>query len=135
MLFVVTVGIGIFTLVLAIVLDDTYGWREGISIACIISSVLAWFAAVIMFFIIAANNLGAQGTIAANQQRYESLVYQLNNDLYDNDNDLGKKDLYNQIQEWNEYLATGKAMQHDFWLGVFYSDIYDQFEFIELNKE
>lgn len=135
MLFVVTVGIGVLALVLAIVLDDTYGWREGISIACVISSILAWFAAVIMIFIIAVNNLGAQGAIAGNQQRYESLMYQLNNDLYDNDNDLGKKDLYNQIQEWNEDLAIGKAMQNDFWVGIFYPDIYDQFEFIELEKE
>lgn len=78
------------------------------------------------------NNLGIQGQIAKNEQRYESLVYQLENNLYDNDNDIGKKELYNQIQKWNEDLANGKAMQHDIWVGVFYPNIYDHFEFIEL---
>lgn len=77
-------------------------------------------------------NVGAAGKIAANEQRYESLVYQLENNLYDNYNDIGKKELYNQIQNWNEDLATGKAMQHDIWIGVFWADIYDHFEFIEL---
>lgn len=77
-------------------------------------------------------NLTAKGFVEACKQRYYSLVYQLENNLYDNDNDLGKKELYNQIQKWNEDLAKGKALQNDFWLGVFYPDVYDQFDFIEL---
>lgn len=95
-------------------------------------SVLCFIAMVIMTICIIVNNSGISGLIAANQQRYDSLVYQLENDLYDNDNDLGKKELYNQIQAWNEDLAKGKALQHDIWVGIFWPDIYDQFEFIEL---
>lgn len=41
------------------------------------------------------NNAGARGSIGAYKERYESLMYQLENNLYDNDNDLGKKELYN----------------------------------------
>lgn len=77
-------------------------------------------------------NTEVSGKIASYEQRYESLVFQLENNLYNNDNDLGKKKLYNQIQRWNEDLARGKAMQDDIWLGVFWPDIYDDFEFIEL---
>ena len=95
-------------------------------------SVLCFIAIVIMTICIIVNNSGISGLIAANQQRYDSLVYQLENDLYDNDNDLGKKELYNQIQYWNEDLAKGKALQHDIWVGIFWPDIYDRFEFIEL---
>lgn len=80
-------------------------------------------------------NLGISGKIASFEQRYESLVFQLENNLYDNDNDFGKKELYNQIQRWNEDLARGKAMQDDIWLGVFWPDIYDDFEFIELEAQ
>lgn len=80
-------------------------------------------------------NMGVSGKIASYEQRYESLVFQLENNLYDNDNDLGKKELYNQIQSWNEDLARGKAMQDDIWLGVFWPDIYDDFEFIELEAQ
>lgn len=77
-------------------------------------------------------NLTVKGFVEVCKQRHYSLVYQLENNLYDNDNDLGKKELYNQIQEWNEDLAKGKALQNDFWLGAFYPDVYDQFDFIDL---
>lgn len=73
-----------------------------------------------------------KGDIAASQQLYDSLVYQLENNLYDNDNDIGKRELYDKVTEWNTDLARGQAMQHDFWFGIFYADIYDGFEFIEL---
>lgn len=73
----------------------------------------------------------ADAKIAVNHKRYESLVYQLENNLYDNDNDLGKKELYNEIREWNEDIAYYQNIQDNFWVGIFYPDIYDQFEFIE----
>lgn len=85
-----------------------------------------------MAIIAICNNIGIEGKIASCQQRYASLTYQLENNLYDNDNDLGKKELYDQIQAWNEDLAEGKAMQYDIWVGAFYPNIYDEFDFIEL---
>lgn len=89
-------------------------------------------ALIVMILVAVVNNAGYDGFVARNQAIYDSLTYQLENDLYDNDNDLGKKELYNQIQEWNKDLANGKAMTNDPWLGIFWIDAYDEFEFIEL---
>lgn len=66
------------------------------------------------------------------QVTYESLTYQLENDLYDNDNDFGKKELYDQITKYNQDVFTGKRMQRNFWSGVFTPNIYDNLELIEL---
>ena len=79
-----------------------------------------------------ATNVGIEGEIAAYNARYESLVYQLENDIYDNDNDIGKRDLIVDIERWNADLAKGKADQDDLWIGIFVPNIYDEFEFIEL---
>ncbi len=91
-------------------------------------------AAFISGIIIIDSNAALDAKIAEKQQVYNSLVYQLENDAYENDNDLGKKNLYDQIQNYNSNLAYYKGVQDDFWLGIFYPDIYDQFEFIEYSK-
>lgn len=79
-------------------------------------------------------NVGEDGFLAEKQQKCESLVYQLENNLYDNDNDLGKKQLYDQIQEYNSNVAFGKKMQNDLWIGIMIEDIYDDLELIEYNN-
>lgn len=80
-------------------------------------------------------HISADGIIAADKARYEMLVYQYENDIYDNDNDLGKRDLMMDIQDWNEDLAYYKKMQHNFWIGIYIPDVFDEFEYIELKKE
>lgn len=78
------------------------------------------------------NHAGKNGEIAYWEAKREMLVYQLENNIYENDNDLGKRDLMEDIVEYNTSLARKQANQDDFWIGIFVPDIYDQFEFIEL---
>ena len=108
--------------------DKYSGWTV---IGTCLSAIFIIIVFVMSVFVIDAH-LGLEAKIASNQQIYDSLVYQLENDLYDNDNDLGKKELYNQIQEWNKDLAYNKHIQNDLWNGIFYPNIYDQFNYIEL---
>lgn len=82
--------------------------------------------------VMVCNFTGLDGTVASMKSRYETLVYQYENDIYENDLDYGKRDLIKDIQEWNENLTRKQANQRDFWIGVFIPNIYDQFEFIEL---
>ena len=118
--------------VLAIVFFDSWNF-EWVSMLSTIFSTIAGIAFVVMLIVVIVNNVGVEASIEANKQRYESLIYQAENNLCENDNDLGKKELVNQIQEWNEDLARGKALQDDFWVGIFYADIYDEFEFIPMS--
>ena len=131
MIFWITLIAVVVFAVLAIVFFDSLDF-EWVSMLSTIISVIAGIAFVVMLIVVIANNVGVEASIEANKQRYESLIYQAENNLYENDNDLGKKELANQIQEWNEDLASGKALQDDFWVGIFYPDIYDEFNFIPM---
>ena len=118
--------------VVFLILNNNIWLEEWIGLVCEIILTISVITAVIMSIFVISENVGIEGKIASNEQRYEALVYQVENEIYENDNDVGKYELYNQVREWNEDLAKGKAMQNDFWFGIFYPDIFDKFEFIEL---
>ena len=131
MIFWITLVAFVVFLVLAIVFADSWDF-EWLGMLSTVIAFVAGIAAAIMLVVIIVNNVGVEASIESSKQRYDSLVYQAENNMYDNDNDLGKKELVNQIQEWNEDLARGKALQDDFWVGIFYADIYDEFDFIPM---
>ena len=95
-------------------------------------SVIGIFGIIASIVVLAINYIGIDGYIARMNTRYETLVYQYENDIYDNDNDLGKRELMVDIQNWNEDLSSRRERQRDFWIGIYIPNIYDQFEFIEL---
>lgn len=84
--------------------------------------------------ILCVNYIGIDGDVERNRVRYDSLMYQYENCLYDNDNDVGKKELMSEIQSWNEDLVWYKTMQRNPWIGIYIPDVYDQFDFIELRE-
>ena len=127
-IFVMLVVIGIICFIIYenTWLDDEWVFNIGVAF-----EVTGWVAVLVSIIIFAVNYIGLDGYIEENEARYESLVYQYENELYNNDNDVGKKELMSEIQDWNEDLARHKANQDDFWVGIYIPDVYDQFEFIE----
>ena len=127
-IFVMLVVIGIICFIIYenTVFDDEWVFNIGVAF-----EVTGWVAVLVSIIIFTVNYTGLDGYIEENKARYESLTYQYENELYDNDNDIGKKELMLEIQDWNEDLARHKANQGDFWIGIYIPDVYDQFEFIE----
>lgn len=133
--FIITIAVGVICIILGELLyRHTSFDTEWLSNCGWFLVVIGTLAAFIAGIVIVDSNTALDAKIAEKEQIRSSLVYQLENDIYENDNDLGKKNLYDQIQDYNSNLAYYKGVQNDFWLGIFYPDIYDQFEFIELEN-
>lgn len=102
-----------------------------------LSMILASLLVVVVIFmgiVILVENSGTDAKMEDLRQRGEILEYQLENDLYDNDNDIGKKELYSEIEDYNSTIIKGKRMQRDFWYGIFYPNIYDCLEPIDYKR-
>ena len=125
--FWIVLAIGIILFVIG---EHVYDFRELLFGASFVLIILSAIAILTGLGVIAGNRIGAEAKAMELKERYNSLVYQLENELYDNDNDLGKKELYDEIREWNEDLAYHKNVQNDSWIGIFYPKIFDQLEFI-----
>lgn len=108
---------------------------EGLGITSAVISLFAGLALVVCGIISICIYSNASATAAEYSAERQSLVYQLENDLYDNDNDLGKKELYDQITGYNKNIVSGRELSHKFLTTCFYPDIYDDLELIEFDKE
>ena len=129
MLFWITIAVTVIFFVAAVSIN---GFRhENAKILCSLLGSIIAIVGFIMLIIILVNNSALDARIAEKHERYEALVYQWENNVYDNDNDLGKRELITDIQAWNEDLAYYKEAQDDFWVGIFTPNIYDAFKFIE----
>lgn len=128
---VITVALG----VIAFVWCDEYGIREIIAILSLIFDAVTGIITGIMIVVAIVTNIGIEGKLESDKQLYNALVYQLENNLYENDNDIGKKELYCEIVSWNQYVAKGKRLQYDMWIGIFTPNIFDDLQLIEFPEE
>lgn len=135
MLFLILVALMVVGIIGLIMCYKSYKYPEWLLAPNVIVVVIAVAAVLISLGIIVGEHVTKDAYVASNMQRYESLVYQYENNIYDNDNDLGKRELIVDIQTWNEDLAKRKILQDDFWVGIYISNIYDQFEFIKLEPK
>lgn len=131
MLFFMFIAILVVSLVIFYKTSDRYL----INAICFTLVLLATIAVVVSLIIMGINYIDVDGYIAKMNTRYDTLVYQYENDIYDNDNDLGKRELMEDIQSWNEDLAANRERQDDFFIGIYWPNIYNQFEFIQLERE
>ena len=111
-----------------------YNFRENDVVNIICFGIILFSVAIFILeaVVLCMNHFSAPGLAEQYSQRYEFLTYQMENNLYENENEIGKKQLYSEIQSYNEDIASGKRMQNDVWVGVFYPPIYDELELIEL---
>jgi hypothetical protein len=101
--------------------DDAIGTKIVLSMIAIVCALVF----IIMTGIIIYTHTHEDIAIAEYEAEYVALVYQLNEGkdatLYENDNDLGKSTLMEDIKQWNIMVARQKAAIDNPWENIFYS--------------
>lgn len=108
--------------------------RENLCNICIGFLIGAGIVLLIMGLILAIAFLSAPAERAALEAEYEVLSWEVANDVYTDGGDdvVGKKELYNNVREWNKSLAANQMAERNFWYGIFVPNIYGDLKPIEL---
>lgn len=120
-------------LVTIAILSTHFYWSDLIDVTCVLLGAASFLTVMVMLFIILVENIGAAGTQAALQEDYKAIKYKLETEAARDEFGLLNKEIVDEVQDWNSAISRGKALQKDLWLGIFYPNIYDDFETIELN--
>ena len=138
--------LGIAVIMIALAIEDKYNRTKSnkiidffyhsdapVNIGCSIA-VVGGLAAFIMLFFIAILHCGTDAQIQKCRERYTALTFKLESDACHDEFGLLSKEIIDEIQCWNEDIAYGKQIQDDFWIGIFYPNIYDEFETIDYER-
>ena len=132
----ISIFVTVICLVIFIISNNKYdGAWDAINIISLSLAITAFILSIVLGGISIIARAGADAYLASMQEKRSALVYQLENDIYDNDNDLGKKELYSEITEYNCDVAEGKIKQDNIWVYNLYSDVYDELELIEFPEQ
>ena len=128
----ISIFVTVICLVIFIISSNKYdGVWDAISAISLVFAITAFVLSMGLGGVSIVARAGADAYLASMQEKRSALVYQLENDIYDNDNDLGKKELYSEITEYNCDVAEGKIKQNNIWVYNLYCNVYDELELIE----
>lgn len=133
---VALIAVALFTAVIMLKKKESYEYEYDLSkFTCALLGGVAVIALIVLLICAFVNHAEGPGKHAEYRARYEALTFEAESGFYNNDNEYGKKELMDQIREWNESVSEGKAMQRNFWVGIFIPNIYDDLEPIRLSTE
>lgn len=99
----------------------------------IVTMVIAGFAILISLLCMCGTYIGIDAYVAENYERYAALTYKMESGACRDELGLLSKEVIDEIQEWNEDIKYYQNIQDDFWMGIYYPNIYDQFKTIDYN--
>ena len=77
-------------------------------------------------------NQCADATTTKYRVQYETLVYQLEKGAYENVVEYNRKDLMNDICDYNSHVESGRILSKNPWIGVYYPEDWDNLPLIQL---
>lgn len=106
------IGVALLVVGIVLVVKFEYEVPDFIKAVCII---FGFILTVVCSVLIASSNIGLDSIIASWQAKRETIVYQLNNHTYENDNNIGTVELMDRVAEFNGAIESDKAFRNNPW--------------------
>ncbi len=105
-------------------------WQDICSVLCLS---FAGLLLVIELTAIIAPRANAIGDQAAMEARRETIIYQLKNKTFENDNNLGTTEVLSAVADYNGDVLKMRAGRNNPWVNWFYAPYGEDLELIELD--
>ena len=90
---------------------------------------VSFFAVLVSLVVIIAEYTTMNLYLEKNREQYKAIIYKSN--ACRDESGLPNKEVIDEIQEWNEDVRFYQRIQDDFWLGIYYPNVYDEFTTID----
>lgn len=108
-----------------------YCHDDEITFAGWITSVISGLVVLIMLVVIICSHTNVEAKLEQNREIYDALTYKMESTTCRDEFGFLSKEVIDEVQEWNKSVRYRQSAQDDFWVGVFYPDVFDEFETID----
>ena len=136
-LFVIILAVGIGMIVVGNIKWDykkhNFLWYhdEDIKLAGCITSIISGVVALIMLICIICSHTNVEANLEKNREIYNALTYKMESTTCRDEFGFLSKEVIDEVQEWNKDVRYYQSAQDDFWVGIFYPNVFDEFETID----
>lgn len=110
--------------------DICYTWQDICSVLC---TSFAGILLVLELVAIVVPHANAIGDRAAMEARRETIIYQLENKTFENDNNLGTTEVLSAVADYNGKVLKIRAGRKNPWINWFYAPYGEDLELIDLD--
>ena len=94
-------------------------------------STLSGLAIIISLFLIIGEYTTMDSYLEKTREQYKAITYKIESDSCRDEFGLLNKEVIDEIQEWNKDVRFYQNIQDNFWLGIYYPNVFDEFETID----
>lgn len=88
-------------------------------------------ALVVMIIILGCQHIGADARVEKNLEIYNAIEYKVTSGACRDELGLLSKEVIDEVQDWNKDVRYYQSIQDNFWVGIFYPNVFDQFKTID----
>lgn len=125
----------IFLLVsITVCIISNKNYWDGLEIASGVTTTFTGIAVIIMSIFLCIEYTTIDANIAKKEESYKAITYKVESGSCRDEFGLLSKEVIDEVQEWNKNIIYYQNMQDNFWVGIFYPDVYDRFEIIDYER-